>query len=297
MAAARRADTVICVVGLTADWEGEGFDRATMDLPAHVDDLVSSVLAANPRTVVVVQSGTPVALPWVEQAATVLQAWYGGGELGHGLADVLFGDVTPAARLSLSWPLHLNDTPTAQYGARAFPGVDGKAHYDERLSVGYRWYDLPSAPDPLFAFGHGLSYTSFSARTVGMLPKLIDADGSLSFSLEIRNTGSRPGRHVVQVRRQACVWPLMPRVFVQDRQASVDRPPRELKYFVKTAELAAGQAETLVVSLTRDAWAFWHPQRKRWLAESGKFDLSLGPSSALIPLGTVTLAREISWAD
>ena len=151
--AAAGADVSIVIVGTNDDWESEGYDRAELELPGRQDELIARVAEVCPHTVVVVNAGSPVAMPWVDSVAAVLMAWFPGQEMGDSLADVLFGDVEPQGRLPVTFPRRLEDTPAFEH----HPGRNGVAPYLERRLVGYRWYDTVGR-EPLFAFGHGLGY-------------------------------------------------------------------------------------------------------------------------------------------
>ncbi|MBE3046627.1 glycoside hydrolase family 3 C-terminal domain-containing protein, partial [Candidatus Bathyarchaeota archaeon] len=156
-ALARDAEQVIICAGLNADWETEGNDREDMDLPGYLDEMIAAVAAANPNTVVVMQSGTPVTMPWIDQVPALVQAWYGGNETGNSIADIVFGDANPSGKLSLSFPVHLRDNPSYLN----FRAEGGRTLYGEDVYVGYRFYEYMERP-VLFPFGHGLSYTSFA---------------------------------------------------------------------------------------------------------------------------------------
>ncbi len=182
---AGRADTVVCVVGTTAEWETEGHDRATMDLPGRQDDLVRAVVAANPRTVVLVNAGSPVTMDWAELPAATIQIWFGGETIGRAVADVLSGADEPGGRLPHTIPVRLEDTPAFPY----YPGADGRTVYGEGLLVGHRHY-ATKAVLPRYWFGHGLSYTTFSF-----------ADGraeAVRATATVTNTGDRQGTAVLQ---------------------------------------------------------------------------------------------------
>ncbi|KAJ1309318.1 hypothetical protein OPQ81_004979 [Rhizoctonia solani] len=210
--AAKGADVAIVVIGLNnggyrgitflfashqpnsfGDWESEGHDRADMSLPGATDQLVSAVLEANKRTVVVVISGTPVAMPWASTASTVIQSFYGGGESGNGLADVLFGKVNPSSKLPLSFPKRDEDVPSYLN----FPGENGKILYAEGVFVGYRHYET-FKKEVLFPFGHGLSYTKFEYQDIS-LSGTIGVNSTVEVSVTVRNVGQMPGREVVYV--------------------------------------------------------------------------------------------------
>ncbi|KAI0039879.1 glycoside hydrolase family 3 protein, partial [Auriscalpium vulgare] len=206
----------IVVVGLNHEWESEGFDRPDLSLPGATNKLIAAVLRSNPNTVVVNQSGAPVSMPWIDNAHTVIQAFYGGNELGNGLADVLFGAVNPSGKLSLTFPKREEDIPAyPAYGDQA--ESVGHVLYNEGIYVGYRGYDK-HAIVPLFPFGYGLSYTTFTYSDLSTTP--ISSAGDFSVSFNITNSGSRDGREVAQV-------------YVADPVAALPRAPKELKGFVK----------------------------------------------------------------
>ena len=188
--AARVADVALVVVGTDNRWESEGRDRTSLRLPGDQDALVSAVAAANPRTVVVVNSGAPVEMPWVEDVDGIVQVWYPGQEGGTAIADVLFGDVDASGRLPTTFPVRLEDTPAYPF----YPGDGQTLHYDEGLSVGYRHYDTKGVA-PLFCFGHGLSYTTFEYGALALL-----RDGTdMVVEADVINTGPRRGAEVIQV--------------------------------------------------------------------------------------------------
>ena len=261
--AARQADVVLVFAGLNAEWDNEGLDRHTLALPHQQDTLIARVAAANPRTVVVLQTGSPVSLPWLEQVPAVLQAWYPGQECGNAIADVLLGAAEPGGRLPQTWPLRLKDT--VAYGSLAhYPGVNGHVRYAEGVFIGYRHYQRAALPVQ-FAFGHGLSYTQFSYRLLPGAPAHLAPGGTITLEVEVRNQGSRAGQAVVQL-------------YVGDVQARVQRPVRELKAFAKV-ELAAGEHTTLRLSLGMRAFAFYDEDQHAWTAQSGAFVLYLGTSA------------------
>jgi beta-glucosidase len=255
VAAAAAADVAVCVVGTDGEWETEGRDRPSMTLPGDQDDLVRAVAAANPRTVVVVNTGSPVAMPWVGEVAAVLQCWFPGEEMGHALADVLSGDVSPSGKLPTTFPRRLEDTPAFT----SYPGERGQVRYGEGVFVGYRWYDA-RAIEPLFPFGHGLSYTTFELG----VPHWDDPD----LRLQVTNTGSVRGAEVVQC-------------YVHDVEATVVRPPQELKAFAKVW-LDPGESREVRLHLDDRAFAFWDAERGDWTVEPGRFELLVGTSSRAI---------------
>jgi beta-glucosidase len=257
---ARAADAAVVVVGLNMDWETEGEDRVSMDLPGDQDALVRAVAAANPRTVVLVGAGSPVTMPWADDVAAVAQLWYLGQETGNAVADVLVGDVSPSGRLPTTFPRRYEDNPTLVN----YPGENGQVHYGENLFVGYRYYDLAGV-EPRFCFGHGLSYTTFEYGTPTVTPGAIGPGGTVAVTVPVTNTGVRAGAEVVQV-------------YVHDPVATLSRPPQELKGFARL-ELRPGETGEARIELDERAFSFWDPSAGGWLCEPGEFELRIGASS------------------
>jgi beta-glucosidase len=273
VAAAKEADVAIVVGGLNHDpfMDSEGVDRKDLALPGGQDEVIRRVAEANPRTVVVLVSGGPVDVePWLAEVPAVVQAWYAGMEGGHAVAAILFGDVNPAGRLPATFPRRLADSPAHALGA--YPGESGTVRYEEGLLVGYRWFDAKGI-EPLFPFGHGLSYTTFEYANlkVGEPRVAPPAGGKPPMAVvqtDVKNTGSRAGAEVVQVY----VSPVRPRL---------PRPPQELKGFARI-DLKPGETKTVAVSLGADAFSFYDPEKKVWVAEAGEFRIRVGSSSRLI---------------
>ncbi|HZP29614.1 MAG TPA: glycoside hydrolase family 3 C-terminal domain-containing protein [Acidimicrobiia bacterium] len=258
--AATGADAVIVVVGTDADWETEGRDRESMDLPGDQDELVRRVAAANPRTVVVVNAGAPVTMDWADRVPAVLQVWFGGQEMAHALVDVLTGAAEPAGRLPTTIPLRVEDNPS--YGN--FPGADGEVRYEEGLLVGYRWYDTRRVP-VRFPFGHGLSYTSFALGQPVVTAAA--SGGPVHVSVPVTNTGARRGAEVVQC-------------YVAPPPARLPRPVKELKAFAKVW-LDPGETGTVTLELDGErAFASWDPASAGWVVEPGVYELHVGRSAA-----------------
>ncbi|SEF18543.1 beta-glucosidase [Jiangella alba] len=252
-AAARAADVAVVVVGTSAEVEREGADRASLALPGRQDDLVRAVAAANPRTVVVVNAGAPVLLPWRSEVAAVLLTWFGGQEYGHALADVLLGLVEPGGRLPTTWPATEADVPVL-----ATAPVEGRVAYDEGVHVGYRAW-LRTGAEPAYPFGHGLGYTTWSFDHLAV-------DGH-DVTVSVANTGTRPGKHVVQV-------------YLSRPGSAVDRPARWLAGFA-VAEAGPGEKATVTVPLRRRAFEHWDGG---WRTEPGTFTVHAGTSVADLPL-------------
>ncbi len=257
---AARAYAVVIVAGSNPEWESEGFDRASMDLPGDQDELIRRVAAANPRTVVVINAGSPVSMPWANDVAAIVQAWYPGQEGGDAIADVLFGGSEPGGRLPTTFPVRVEDSPSDL----TFPGEAGQVSYGEGIFVGYRGYDRKRLA-PRFPFGHGLSYTSFDYGPVTLDRASVGQDEEVAVTVPVRNTGTRPGQEVVQV-------------YVRDVESSLLRPEKELKGFVKVA-VEPGESKDVRVVLPPLALAAWDPTRKAWVAEPGDFEILVGASA------------------
>ena len=258
VALAKEHDQVIICAGLNSDWETEGADRASMKLPGALDQLIAEVAAINPNTVVVMQTGTPEEMPWLDKTPAVLQAWYGGNETGNCIADIVFGAANPSGKLSLSFPKRLQDVPAfLNYRSEA-----GRTLYGEDVYVGYRYYEFADR-EVNFPFGHGLSYTTFSFSDLAVSV----AEGKLSASLKIKNTGSIKGSEVAQL-------------YVQPKQASrINRPVKELRGFVKV-ELDAGETKTVTITeLEKYAAAYWDEERDQWCVEAGEYEVVVSDSS------------------
>jgi beta-glucosidase len=256
VAAARQAEVAIVVVGSNGSRESEGFDRADLSLPGRQRELVEAVIAANPRTVVVVNAGSPVELPWAERAGAVLVAWYPGEEGADAIADLLVGLSEPSGRLPVSFPSRIEDTPAFPH----YPGVDGKVTYGEGVFVGYRHYETAGVA-PQFPFGHGLSYTSFAYGE----PVVTQSAEGVTLTLPLANTGGRTGSDVVQVY----VRPLAPKL---------PRPDRELAAFSKVT-LAPGESRSVAFELAPRSFAYWDVDTHDWMIDPGRYELLIGSSS------------------
>lgn len=245
VAAAAAADVAIVVVGTNDDWETEGEDRSTLALPGEQDALVSAVLAANPNTIVVVNTGSPVTMPWVDDAPAILQSWFGGQEMAPALVDVLTGAADPGGRLPTTFPASIRQTPS--YGN--FPGDNGRTPYAEGIFMGYRWYDAREL-EPLFAFGHGGSYSTFEVGVPTASSDTFAPGDTLTVTVDVTNTGDRRGSEVVQC-------------YVRPAGSRIVRPEQELKAFGK---VTLDPDETGAVTLEFDdrSFAYWDPAQPEW---------------------------------
>jgi beta-glucosidase len=260
VSAARAADVAVVVVGTSAEVESEGFDRTTLALPGRQDDLVRAVAAANPRTVVVVNAGAPVLLPWREDVAAVLLTWFGGQEYGHALADVLLGVVEPGGRLPTTWPHAEEDVPVL-----ATTPVDGVLRYDEGVHVGYRAW-LRSGGVPAYPFGHGLGYTTWRLSSL-RAPGDVAPGAGFEVSVRATNTGARAGKHVVQV-------------YLSGPDDGVERPARWLAGFA-VVHAEPGETASAVVHVGARSLARWDGA---WRTDPGTFTVHAGSHVADLPL-------------
>jgi beta-glucosidase len=268
--AAAQADVAILVVGRSNKLESEGFDVKTMDLPAGQDELIEAVEKANPRTVVVLNTGDPVTMTkWIDQTPALLDMWYGGQEGGEALAKILFGDANPSGKLPVTLPKRYEDNPAAAN----YPGKDLEVKYAEGIYVGYRYYDTKNV-EPQFPFGYGLSYTTFEYRNLrighGMAADVTPAVPVTTVMLEVQNTGKRAGAEVVEL-------------YIHDGHAKIDRPAHELKRFQRV-ELQPGEGKTVAFVLNRADFSYWNPATKAWQVDPGKFEVQVGASSRDIRL-------------
>jgi beta-glucosidase len=276
VAAAKAADVAVLCIGRDASWDTEGADLPDIALPGRQNELVAAVAAANPRTIVVLQTGGPVEMPWVNDVAAILQAWYPGQEAGNAIADVLLGKAEPGGRLPQSFPARWQDGATWSQDPEVYPGHAGKVRYEEGVFIGYRHHERTGIA-PLFPFGHGLSYTQFTLSDLSVDDSAFEAEGTAQVSLTVTNTGSRSGSEVVQL-------------YVSPAPAPVARPARELKAHAK-GSLAAGESRRVTLVLNARDFAWFSVERGKWIVEPGAYGLSVGRSAADILLeGTLSRA-------
>lgn len=261
---AATCDVTIVFAGLSGEWESESYDRPHMDLPGDQNELITAVAQANPNTIVVLNTGSPVAMPWIDKVSTVLETWYAGQESGNALADVLFGVADPGGRLSQTFPVRLQDNPTFIN----YPGENGHVLYGEGIFVGYRYYEKKEIA-PLFPFGHGLSYTEFEYSNLQMGSQFTLGE-PIEITVDVKNNGYRAGQDVVQL-------------YVRDVEAKLSRPYKELKAFSKVT-LQPGETQTVSLTLDESSLAYYDPAKPGWVAESGEFQVLIGRSSQDIKL-------------
>lgn len=274
---AKNADYVIFFGGLNkSDYQDcEGHDRKAMALPYNQDKVIEALAKANKNFIVVNISGNVVEMPWQNKVAAIVQAWYIGSEAGNAIADVLSGDVNPSGKLPFSWVRSLNDV--GAHALNTYPGTwraDKKIideEYKEGIYVGYRWLDKQNVK-PRFAFGHGLSYTTFQLSNLRKSGNTLSADGKLSFTVNVKNTGKRAGKETVQL-------------YIHDDKASVDRPYKELKGFAKVS-LQPGESKDVTITIDKAALSFYDETAQSWKAESGTFTVWVGNASDNLSLKT-----------
>ncbi len=274
--AATKADVAIIVGGWTHGYDysvwkdnaydAEDYDKPDMKMPFGQDELINAVLKANPKTVVVLMGGGAIDMTqWVDRAPAIVQAWYSGLEGGNALAKILFGEVNPSGKLPMSFPKKLEDEPAHKLGE--YPGDDSSmiVHYYDDIYVGYRYYDTYKI-DPQFAFGHGLSYTTFEYKDL----KITGKGKTATVSFTIKNTGKRKGAETAQV-------------YVKQFNPGLPRPEKELKAFQKVM-LNAGESKTVQVSLDENAFQYYSDVENKWVTENAEFAILVGGSSKNIQL-------------
>ncbi len=277
VATARVADVALVFVALPGAIESEGYDRGNLDLTPQQVALIQAVSAVQPKTVVILNSGSAVAMEaWIDGTAAVLEAWFMGQAGGGAIADILFGQVNPSGKLAETFPHGLPDTPAYLN----YPGDNGAVRYGEGLFIGYRYYDAKEMP-VRFPFGHGLSYTTFAYTNPTVSATSFDDIDGVTVSVDVTNTGSMAGKEIVQV-------------YVHDHVAGLVRPHKELKGFAKV-DLQPGETKTVSIALDFRAFAYYHPGHGQWITEDGDFDILLASSATDIrERVTVTLRSTLS---
>jgi beta-glucosidase len=281
VARAAGADVAIVCVGRSGEWDCEGNDLPGLALPGRQDELVARVAAANPRTVVVLQTGGPVLMPWLGEVAAVVQAWYPGQEAGNAVADVLFGDAEPGGRLPQTFPRRLEENSAFTSDPLTYPGKDGHVAYREGVFVGYRHFDR-AGTGTLFPFGFGLSYTTFGWGPVTLSAPTLQPGGSVTVTVPVTNIGERAGSDVVQI-------------YVRPLESRVERPVKELRGFAKLA-LGPGESGEAAVTLTARDLAFFDADAGSWLATAGHYEV-LAASDAESVRSAAELRLESDWVE
>ena len=274
-----KADVTILFAGLNHEhgMDAEGEDRNKFELPLEQIELIKRTVKRNPNTIVILINGSPIAMSdWINSVPSVIEAWYGGMEVGNAIANILFGDVNPSGKLPLTFPKKLSDSP-AHKSERTFPGVEEKVFYDEGIYVGYRYFDKEQI-EPLFPFGYGLSYTTFNYENLRLDKEKFTKNDTVNVSVDIVNTGNRFGTEIIQL-------------YVQDIESSTDRPPKELKKFEKV-KLKPNERKTVEFNLTIGDFSFYDDSTHNWVVEPGTFKILLGSSSR-----DIHLQKEIEYFE
>jgi len=265
-----KAEITIIFAGLNHERGGdsEGEDKNSFELPLDQINLINNTIKVNPNSIVVLISGSPVSMTnWILNVPAVIQAWYGGMEAGLAIADIILGNVNPSGKLPITFPKYLSDSP-AHKSEKTYPG-DDKVYYDEGIFVGYRHFDTKNI-EPLFPFGYGLSYTTFTYKNVKISKEKVNETGIFTISFEISNSGDRFGKEIIQV-------------YIQDVESSIERPIKELKKFCKV-ELEPSETKSLDFSLKIEDLSYFDEERNIWLVEKGLFNILIGSSSRDIHL-------------
>ncbi len=278
--AAKKNDIAVVFIGLTDDYEAEGYDRQHMNLPEAHDNLVKEILKVNPNTVVVLSGGSPVEMPWNDSVCAVLNAYLGGQAGAGAIVDILTGAVNPSGKLAETYPMTYADTPAINN----YPGNPASVEYRESIYIGYRYYEKANKR-VRYPFGHGLSYTTFEYSDLMLDKSTMDENDTLTVTFTVKNTGNVAGAEIAQL-------------YVADKESTIYRPVKELKAF-KKVWLEAGEEKTITLTLEKRAFAFFNVLVNDWCVESGAFDILVGASSADIRLvGTVNVnANDIAAPD
>lgn len=260
VATAEEADIVIVFAGLPQHYEAEGYDRKHIDLPPSHNKLIEEIAKSKENIAVILTNGTAVSMPWVNDVPTILETWLAGQAGAGGIADAIFGVTNPSGKLAETFPVKLEDTPSYL----SFPGNNRKVHYSEGIFVGYRWYDTRKI-EPLFPFGHGLSYTSFDYTALKLSSKKISDKDKLIVAVKVKNTGSVAGKEIIQL-------------YIKDAVSGLVRPEKELKKFAKVS-LQPGEEKEVNFELNKRDFSYYHVGYSSWIAESGEFEIVIGSSS------------------
>ena len=274
VAQAKKANLAVIFAGLPDSYESEGFDRKGLDLPPTHNRLIEAVAAAQPNVVVVLMNGSAVTMPWASKVKAIVEAWLTGQAGGDALADVLSGKVNPSGKLSETFPVRIEDTPTFP----DFPSKNGVAHYGEGVFIGYRYYDTKKVK-PLFPFGYGLSYTQFAYSKLELDHKAMKDNEVLTVQCTVTNTGKVTGKEIVEL-------------YVHDAQTGIARPEQELKKFEKV-ELKPGASQVVRFQLSFRDFAYFDVRSNDWQIQPGTFEVRVGGSSADLPLKQ---SVDIQWS-
>ena len=256
MDAASEADAVILIVGTNSDWETEGNDRADLNLPTNQNALIDAVLNTNKNTALIINTGSPVNIPWSNKAKAILQTWFAGQEFGNALFDILSGEINPSGKLPTSFPVRIEDTPAF----KSYPGKNLQMNYDEKLLIGYRWYEKQSI-QPLFCFGHGLSYTKFKYKNLEIN---IEDNKEVSCKFSIKNTGEISGAEIAQC-------------YLRYTKNLENEPNKTLQGFCKV-NIDAHDEKNVEIRLTQRNFSYWSIDTKSWQIRDGSYEILIGSS-------------------
>lgn len=262
---ASKADAVLLFIGLTEEYESEGYDRKTMNLPLSHNRLLDEILKVNENVTVVLSGGSPVIMPWADKVKAILNGYLGGQASGKAVAEIISGKVNPSGKLAETYPLYERDVPCSNY----YPGTGLTAEHRESIYVGYRYYDT-AKKSVLYPFGHGLSYTDFEYSDIKLSAEKIKDTDTLTVTCKVKNIGDRYGAEIVQL-------------YVRDCESTVFRPEKELRDFCKVF-LEKGEEKTVSFELSRRAFAYYNININDWYVESGDFEILIGASSRDIRL-------------
>ncbi|MBU3875045.1 glycoside hydrolase family 3 C-terminal domain-containing protein [Faecalicatena sp. AGMB00832] len=269
---AKSSDVAVIFAGLPDSFESEGFDRKNMKMPDCQNALIEEIARVQPNIVVVLHNGSPVEVPWADKVSAILEMYLGGQGVGEACDRLLYGEANPSGHLAETFPYRLEDNPSYLY----FLGDGKKVHYGEGVYVGYRYYDKKKIP-VRWAFGHGLSYTSFAFENLRASAEEMDDEGTIEVSIDVRNKGERAGKEVVQL-------------YVSDRNGTFGRPDKELKGFAKVP-LEQGERKTVTFKLCARDLSYYHEALGDWYAPSGSYEISIGPSSDCLEAKTTITFR------
>jgi beta-glucosidase len=259
---AKDVEQVVLMVGTNSDWETEGNDRIDFNLPGKQNELIEKVLEINPNTIVVLNTGSPINMPWINKAKAVIQSWYAGQEYGNALVDILTGAINPSGKLPTTFPISLSDTPAFE----SYPGKNLQMDYDEKLLVGYKWYDK-NLIKPLYPFGHGLSYTEFEYSELNIKK---DINNNFISSYMVKNIGDTSGSEISQC-------------YVQPNESANDEPIKTLQGFDKTF-LNPGESKKIEIILSKRNFSSWDLSKNEWGVAHKEYDILIGSSSRDIRL-------------
>lgn len=264
--AAKNSDIAIVFAGTNANYESEGFDRKDLVLPNEQDDLIKRVAEANPNTIVVLTTGSPVLMDdWLNNVDGLIEAWFAGEQAGSAIVEVLLGETNPSGKLPMTFPKRWEDCSAFD----SYKKLDGTTIYEDGIYVGYRHFEKNNIK-PLFPFGFGLSYTTFKYNDLKLSSKDVNQNDKLLVKFSVKNTGNVNGSEVVQL-------------YIKDIKSSIDRPVKELKGF-KKVNLNPGEEKVVELTIDKNALSFFDPKTKEWTAENGEFEILIGSSSQDIRL-------------